>query len=142
MIAADVDVDEGTRDQAARLSGLWNRLSVQHVALGCSCLMGGVSVTLEDFERDIADWLWAESERQQQPSVAAFLLAPGPIDTQDKAVRKTLERLQAGEAEPAVAQWLLERLTRSIESYARLHGPAPDAPLMGGAKTWRSGYRD
>jgi hypothetical protein len=142
VIAADVDVDEGTRDQAARLSGLWNRLSVQHVALGCSCLMGGVSVTLEDFERDIADWLWAESERQQQPAVAAFLLAPGPIDTQDKAVRKTLERLHAGEAEPAVAQWLLERLTRSIESYARLHGPAPDAPLMGGAKAWRSGYRD
>jgi hypothetical protein len=142
VIAADVDVDEATRDQAARLSGLWNRLSVQHIALGCSCLMGGVSVTLEDFERDIADWLWAESERQQQPAVAAFLLAPGPIDTQDKAVRKTLERLHAGEAEPAVAQWLLERLTRSIESYARLHGPAPDAPLMGGAKTWRSGYRD
>lgn len=142
MIAADVDVDEATRDQAARLSGLWNRLSVQHIALGCSCLMGGVSVTLEDFERDIADWLWAESERQQQPAVAAFLLAPGPIDTQDKAVRKTLERLHAGEAEPAVAQWLLERLTRSIESYARLHGPAPDAPLMGGAKAWRSGYRD
>jgi hypothetical protein len=142
VIAADVDVDEATRDQAARLSGLWNRLSVQHIALGCSCLMGGVSVTLEDFERDIADWLWAESERQQQPAVAAFLLAPGPIDTQDKAVRKTLERLHAGEAEPAVAQWLLERLTRSIESYARLHGPAPDAPLMGGAKAWRSGYRD
>ena len=43
--------------QAARLAVLWDRLATQHVALGCSCLMGGVSVTLEDFERDIADWL-------------------------------------------------------------------------------------
>lgn len=142
MIAADVTVDDATRNQAARLSGLWDRLSVQHIALGCSCLMGGVSVRLEDFERDIADWLWAESERLGQPAVTAFLLAPGPIDTQDKAVRQTLVRLEAGEAEPAAAQWLLERLTRSIESYARLHGPAPDAPLMGGARAWRTGYRD
>ncbi len=129
-------------EQAARLSRLWNRLSVQHIALGCSCLMGGVSVRLEDFERDIADYLWAESERLGEAAVAAFLLAPGPIATQDRAIRQILERLEAGEAEPPVAQWLLARLTRSIESYASLHGPAPEAPLMGGAKAWRGGYRD
>lgn len=128
--------------EAGRLLALWDRLSAQHIALGCSCLMGGVSVRLEDFERDIADWLWAESERLGQPAVAAFLLAPGPIEAQDKAVRQTLVRLEAGEAEPATADWLLERMTRSIESYARLHGPAPEAPLMGGTRAWRGGYRD
>lgn len=129
-------------EQAARLSGLWNRLSAQHIALGCSCLMGGVSVRLEDFERDIADYLWAESERLGETAVAAFLLAPGPIATQDKAIRQVLERLEADEAERPVAQWLLARLTRSIESYASLHGPAAEAPLRGGSKAWRGGYRD
>ena len=141
MIAEDLAVDTA-REEAARLSSLWDRLSTQHVALGCSCLMGGVSVRLEDFERDIADYLWAESERHGAAAVAAFLLAPGPIETQDKAVRLILARLEAGEADPASAQWLLTRMTRTIESYARLHGPAPDAPLMGGARAWRGGYRD
>jgi hypothetical protein len=128
--------------EAARLAALWGRLATQHIALGCSCLMGGVSVTLEDFERDIADWLWAESERLGQPAVAAFLLAPGPIETQDKPIRLILARLEASEADAAVARWLLERLARSIESYARLHGPAPEAPLMGGSRVWRGSYRD
>ncbi|MDO8778648.1 MAG: hypothetical protein Q7K57_60010 [Burkholderiaceae bacterium] len=135
-------MDEVTRAEAARLSGLWGRLSAQHIALGCSCLMGGVSVRLEDFELDIADWLWAESERLGETAVTAFLLAPGPINTQDKAVRLILARVEAGEADPASAQWLLTRMTRTIESYARLHGPAPEAPLMGGARAWRGGYRD
>lgn len=131
-----------TQLQASRLAHLWNRLATLHIALGCSCLMGGVSVRLEDFERDIADWLWAESERLGQPEVVAFLLAPGPIETQDKAVRLILERLERGEAESAVADWLLQRMTKSIESYAKLHGSVPDAPLMGGSPTWRGGYRD
>lgn len=133
---------ESSTEQAARLAGLWNRLSTQHIALGCSCLMGGVSVRLEDFEHDIADWLWAESERLGQPQVAAFLLAPGPIASQDKAVRLILERLQAGEATTEVAEWLLARMSKSIESYAQLHGSVPDAPLMGGARAWRGGYRE
>ena len=41
--------------------------------------MSGLSVTLEDFELDIADYLWAESERLGQADVVAFLLAPGTI---------------------------------------------------------------
>jgi len=135
-------VMDSTSAQAAKLAHLWNRLSAQHIALGCSCLMGGVSVRLEDFERDIADWLWAESERLGQPDVAAFLLAPGPIEAQDKAVRLTLERLEAGEADAAVADWLLTRMTKSIESYAKLHGAVPDAPLMGGSRAWRGSYRN
>ena len=118
-----------TRAQAARLLDLWLRLSTQHVALGCSCLMGGVSVTLEDFERDIADYLWAESERLGQAEVEAFLFAPGPIDAQVHAVRALLERLADDQATPAVADWLLPRLTKTLESFAKLHGPAGNSLL-------------
>ncbi len=42
-------------------------------------LWSGISVTLEDFEGDIADYLWAESQRLGQSEVEAFLLEPGPI---------------------------------------------------------------
>lgn len=103
--------------------------------------MSGISVTLEDFEHDIADYLWAESERLGQAAVAAFLLASGPLSEQPHAVRGILSRLEQGQADEAVAEWLLARMTRTIESYAKLHGPAPDAPLRGGSNAWRRGYR-
>jgi len=103
--------------------------------------MSGISVTLEDFERDIADYLWAESERLGQPAVAAFLLEPGPIAAQSQPVRSVLARLEAGDAADLVADWLLARMTRTLESYAQLHGPAPEAPLLGGSSAWRRGYR-
>ena len=138
----DVMEENTTRAQATYLAELWHRLSAQHIALGCSCSMSGISVTLEDFERDIADYLWAESERLGAPEVVDFLLAPGPICEQDKAVRTLLARLQAGEADDGVAQWLLARMTKTIESYAKLHGPAVEAPLLGGSRAWRSAYRD
>ena len=131
-----------SQQQAAYLSGLWNRLSGQHVALGCSCTMSGMSVTLEDFEHDIADYLWAESERLGQTDVVAFLLAPGPIASQDQAIRGILNRLEDEEVMDAVTDWLLPRMTKTIESYAKLHGPAPEAPLFGGSSSWRKGYRD
>lgn len=129
------------QEQAARLAELWHRLAAQHIALGCSCTMSGISVTLEDFERDIADYLWAESERWNAVAVTAFLLAPGPISEQTQAIRAILARLEAGEADDEVADWLLQRLTKTLESYAKLHGPAPEAPLLGGSPAWRKGYR-
>ncbi len=129
------------QSQAAHLSNLWNRLSTQHIALGCTCTMTGVSVTLEDFERDIADYLWAESERLNETEVGAFLLLPGPIDSQIKPVRHILERLGNDEAIEPVAEWLLKRLTKTLESYSQLHAPAPEAPLLGGSSAWRKGYR-
>lgn len=130
------------RVQAEYLSALWHRLSTQHIALGCSCSMSGISVTLEDFERDIADYLWAESERLGKTSVVAFLLAPGPIAQQDRAIRQILQRIESGQSDEATADWLLARMTKTIESYAKLHGPVPEAPLMGGARRWGSGYRE
>jgi hypothetical protein len=52
----EVMEEKTTPTQAAHLAALWHRLSAQHIALGCSCSMSGISVTLEDFERDIADY--------------------------------------------------------------------------------------
>ena len=131
-----------SQKQAAYLSALWNRLSGQHIALGCSCSMSGMSVTLEDFERDIADYLWAESERLGQALVVAFLLTPGPIDAQDQAIRGILRRLEVETVSEDVTEWLLPRMTKTIESYAKLHGPAPEAPLFGGSSAWGKGYRE
>ncbi len=131
-----------SQQQAAYLSVLWNRLAGQHVALGCSCTMSGLSVTLEDFELDIADYLWAESERLGQDEVVKFLLEPGPIAKQDQAVRNIVRRLEEYEIDMAITDWLLPRMTKTIESYAKLHGPAPDAPLFGGSSSWGKGYRD
>ncbi len=138
----EVMADDTVRAQATHLAELWHRLSAQHIALGCSCTMSGISVTLEDFERDIADYLWAESERLGATEVVAFLLAPGPISEQHQAIRNILQRLKEGDADGAVADWLLPRMTKTIESYAKLHGPSVEAPLLGGATAWRKGYRD
>ena len=112
--------------RAERLANLWSRLSAQHVTLGagCGCMVGGVSVSLEDFELDIADYLWAESERLGQGDVVAFLLQPGAIDQQVKPVATLLARLEDGEAHEAVADWLLSRLARTLDSFAKLHGPS------------------
>lgn len=131
-----------SQKQAAYLYGLWNRLAGQHVALGCSCTMTGLSVTLEDFELDIADYLWAESERLGHNEVVAFLLAPGPIASQEQAIRGILRRLEEEEIGEVITDWLLPRMTKTIESYAKLHGPAPEAPLFGGSTSWGKGYRD
>lgn len=112
--------------RATRLAQLWSRLAAQHVTLGagCGCMTGGVSVSLEDFELDIVDYLWAESERLGQTVVEAFLLQPGPINQQVKPVMSLLTRLEEDEADEAVADWLLTRLARTLDSFARLHGPA------------------
>lgn len=111
--------------RAARLAQLWSRLSVQHVTLGagCGCGVGGVSVSLQDFERDIADYLWAEGERLRQDAVVGFLLQPGPIEAQPRPVQDLLTRLEDGEADEEVADWLLTRLARTLDSFAKLHGP-------------------
>jgi hypothetical protein len=112
--------------RAERLANLWSRLSAQHVTLGagCGCMVGGVSVSLEDFELDIADYLWAEGERQGQTEVVAWLLQPGPIEQQVKPVMTLLTRLEEGQADELVADWLLTRLARTLDSFAKLHGPS------------------
>ena len=82
------------QEQAEYLLNLWSRLSRQHIALGCSCSMSGISVTLEDFERDIADYLLAESERLGEKMVEEFLNVSGPITEQEKPIRDILSRIE------------------------------------------------
>jgi hypothetical protein len=110
--------------RAERPARLWSRLSAQHVSLatGCGCGIGGVDVRLEDFERDIADYLLAEAERLGVADVVAFLPSAEAIATDAHPVRDLLARLEAGEAPEAAADWLLPRLTRTLESFANLHG--------------------
>jgi acyl-CoA synthetase (NDP forming) len=130
-----------TAEQAEKLSTLWHRLSTQHIALGCACNMAGLSVTLEDFERDIADYLWAESQRFGKTEVEKFLLEPGPISEQPRAIRSILQRLEHDATSQEVAQWLLQRMTKTIESYALLHGPSVVEPLLRNSGRWGNGYR-
>jgi hypothetical protein len=61
---------------------------------------------------------------------------------QNQAVRGILSRLEEFEVDEAITNWLLPRMTKTIESYAKLHGPAPEAPLFGGSSSWGKGYRD
>jgi hypothetical protein len=138
----DITMQSPANLQAIYLEELWHRLSVQHIALGCTCTMSGISVTLEDFERDIADYLWAEAERLKQLDVVDFLLLPGPMKEQQHAIRDILARIKVGLASPEAADWLTNRLTKTLESYAKLHGQSFQAPLMGGALAWRKGYRN
>jgi hypothetical protein len=139
----DVQIATSTQAEAARLAQLWHRLATQHVALGCSCTMSGISVTLEDFERDIADYFVAEAQRWHQSAVVALLNEAGPVTVQHQPVRSLLNRLQtAHDLPPDQADWLFGRLKNTLESYARLHGPAPEAPLLGGSRGWSRGYRE
>lgn len=120
------------RAQSTALAELWSRLSTRHVAVGCSCVASGISVTLEDFERDIADYLLGESQRLGEAPVAVFLESRGPLRGQRQPIRTLLARLRTGEAAPEVAVWLLERLERTLESYARLHGMGMTASAVAG----------
>ena len=92
---------------AEYLLTLWNRLSSQHIPLGCSCLMSGVSLKLDDFEIDIADYLWAESERTGEKDVVKFLLIPGPISIQTHPIKNILKRINNFESTEKVSNWLL-----------------------------------
>ena len=57
-------------------------------------------------------------------------------------MRGILNRLESEDISEGVSEWLLQRMTKTIESYAKLHGPAPDALLLGGSGAWRKSYRD
>jgi hypothetical protein len=76
--------------RAERLAHLWSRLSAQHVTLGagCGCMVGGVSVSLEDFELDIADYLWAEGERLGEAPVWPFCCSPAPSSSNTNRWRR------------------------------------------------------
>ncbi|MGV7206924.1 hypothetical protein ACLB1G_03605 [Oxalobacteraceae bacterium A2-2] len=101
-------------------------MSSQHVALatGCACGVGGVTLRLEDFEQDIADYLLAQAERSQRADVVALLRRHG-YDEAAGAWR--LGALLQGlidtpEADAGMADFILSRLGKTLRSFAKLHG--------------------
>lgn len=117
--------------RAQRLLGLWSALSVQHVALGsaCACCIGAVTLRLDDFELDIVDYLDDAGRRSGIDEVVDFFegLKPGARPGQSpppaRPLVEMLERIEQGGVSESVAAWLVPRLERTLESFAREHGP-------------------
>ena len=115
--------------EARRLLDLWANLSRQHVSMaaGCACGAGGVTLRLEDFEQDIADYLLGEAERNKRLEVISFLQANAFIEeTQLWSLSRLLGALAdedgAISPPPDVSAGLLQRLSRTLGSFAKLHG--------------------
>lgn len=121
--------DADLRAEARHLLSLWETLSRQHISMaaGCACGAGGVTLLLEDFEQDIADYLLGEAERHKRVEVIAFLRAQAFIeDTQLWSLSLLLKGLidEAGTVQPSaeLSSGLLKRLGRTLSSFAKLHG--------------------
>lgn len=115
--------------EARRLCDQWANLSRQHVSMasGCACGAGGVSLLLEDFEQDIADYLLGEAERNKRSETIAFLRANAFVEeTQLWSLSLLLGALIDEDAvvkvPPEVSAGLLQRLGRTLSSFAKLHG--------------------
>ena len=121
--------DKDLRSEARHLLSLWETLSRQHISMaaGCACGAGGVTLLLEDFEQDIADYLLGEAERNKRVEVIAFLRAQAFIeDTQLWSLSLLLTALidEDDKVRPSidVRSGLLKRLGRTLSSFAKLHG--------------------
>jgi hypothetical protein len=115
-------------EEARQLLEMWSSVSRQHVSIagGCACGVGGVTLLLEDFEQDIIDFLTGQAERAKRTDVAEFLAAHAVDGATGRwSVGALLARLgDAGSAAAAgdVPAFLLERLGKTLRSFARLHG--------------------
>jgi hypothetical protein len=113
-----------TAQRADALLSLWSELAIRHVALGmsCGCGAGGISVRLEDFELDIAGYLEDAGVRSDDAEVAAFFKGVEQAGPRDEPLRALLVEVQEERVHPAVAEWLLPRVERTLRSFAELHG--------------------
>lgn len=111
---------------ARDLLDTWERVSRQHVSLatGCGCGIGGVTLQLQDFEQDIADYVLGQAERSRRQDVIDFLHAHGQAEG-----RWSIGLLLAALAGPPatgdgddVAEFILTRLGKTLRSFAKLHG--------------------
>jgi len=126
MPAHDPSFNESALE-ARRLLDTWDRLGRAHmmVGAGCSCGIGGVVVALGDFEQDIVDYLQAEAERLDRRDVLEYLGQEAR-----EAELWSISKLLAGVAQPrdsrfhelGVDTFLLERLSRTLQSFEKLHG--------------------
>ena len=112
---------------AQELLDIWERMASRHVSLGssCACGIGGVTLQLQDFEQDIADFLLGQAERTKRSDVVEFLQTHG-VD-QDSGVwnigrlLSALAELEQGESSE-VATLLLDKLGKTLRSFEKLHG--------------------
>lgn len=118
--------------RAAALLRLWNDVALQHVSMGgaCACGMGGVTLRLQDFERDILDYLRDDAGRLGEAEAHALLQRHAPAG-QEGGMAAVLSALADpdGDVPEAGAAWLLGRLDRTLSSFARLHGGARSGAL-------------
>ena len=113
--------------EARRLLETWDRLGRAHVMVGagCSCGIGGLVVALEDFEQDIADYLQAEAERLERHDVLKFLgeqAREGNLWSISKLLVGLARPSEPGLFDSGASTFLLERLTRTLQSFEKLHG--------------------
>jgi len=111
-------------EHAERLLDLWCSLALRHVALGsaCACGSGGVSLRLEDFELDIVDYLQDGGERCDDGQVAEWFRARQGLAAGQQPLRRLLDEVLQGQIPAPVADWTLQRLERTLRSFAQLHG--------------------
>jgi hypothetical protein len=109
--------------EARELLDIWERLARQHVALagGCACSVGGVTLQLQDFEQDIADYLLGQAERNGRADVIALLRERGHADDGTWSIGALLGALSAAPDGDAGA-FLVARLGKTLRSFAKLHG--------------------
>jgi len=117
--------------QAQELLGLWSSLGRQHMSMGagCSCGIGGITLRVQDSEQDIVDYLLGDAEKGRREDVIAYLNAEGAGEEEGMwDLKRLLTGLAKQQGTPqlpeAVSAFLLERLSRTLRSFAELHGGA------------------
>lgn len=114
--------------EAIALLDMWRSMAATHVSLGsnCACGMGGVSLQLSDFEEDLIDFVLGRAERERRSDVTTFVNAYALNEsTGQPSVTRLL--MAASTAQPApsgttqTAQFVVDSLSKTIRSFARLH---------------------
>jgi hypothetical protein len=86
-----------------------------------------VTLQLQDFEQDIVDFLFGQAERAKRADVIAYVRA-NAFDVQSGRANVELLLTALSSAEraanvpPAISDFVLERLSKTLRSFARLHG--------------------
>jgi hypothetical protein len=109
--------------EARELLDIWERMARQHVALAgsCACSVGGVTLQLQDFEQDIADYLLGQAERNGRADVVALQRERGRAADGKWSISALLGAL-AGAPHDDTGMFLVARLGKTLRSFAKLHG--------------------
>ncbi len=104
------------------LRELWRRLSRQHITLGASCTCAiGLSISIEDFEQDICDFLEADATRAGRMDVVDALNRLRPAGQNEPL---TLLQLMDGlvlHGDASLLAFLTPRLNVSLGSIETAH---------------------